>query len=630
MKNYNFLVMFFIDILYILDFLLVLIGAIFILLFTYNGNQILIPYFEKVANYYVNDLNIKIVDLRLKPNYININLILNREAKVKLSGKVDIFKKYVELKYDFKIDDLSKFEKLLNRKLQKDLKAKGEIVGDSKQLVIDSRGEANSNSFEVTTLWSDLNITNPKEINLNNLTNLSFNLESLNLANLFESFNYPNYALATLDLSTQGLTFEDNQIEGRINISAKDVTIFKDSLNDFNITLKKDLYIDNLKAKVEDGLFTITLKDLNSKELIESIGEYPSFVDTNIDIIKLTHSLTKQINFIRFKSTNSTLNSKLINQKFNLTIPEDIKFTSYVGLINREEYTLVLGYLISDKLVLKIKDAIVDTNQTRFKGKYELLVNDLGELNLTKQKLVGGLKLNGEFENKNEFILKGESHDYGNISFKYKNNILNLFIKNSLLRELLYPFDLKQKFVDLNVKDSNISYDFNRESANIEMKIDSLKLLKTKFTTTFKEFLYFDFTKENFQDFLISAKLKDNIIKIKNISIVGRNSKLQFKNFTFNTLTNRLYTKLYIETKNFAFVLKIDGNIKNFSLDSIDIDIGETMRGGKTAIFLFVRALVFPIDIFVKLGTTLKTKMYDILDMLSEAEEEIGKMFKNQ
>ena len=95
-----------------------IIGGIYGVLFTKPGNGFVASYIESKVNDEQNDVQLKVNDFTLTFNTISFNATINDNSDINIVGDLEIFKKKLDLKYDIKINELSKLENFIQSEFQ--------------------------------------------------------------------------------------------------------------------------------------------------------------------------------------------------------------------------------------------------------------------------------------------------------------------------------------------------------------------------------------------------------------------------------------------------------------------------------------------------------------------------------
>ena len=97
--------------------IILIIGGVYGILFTSTGNSYVASIIEDKVNEGQKDVNLKVNDFRLTTSEILFNATIDDNSNINIEGKLEIFAKSVDLKYDINIKDLTKLENITKQKL---------------------------------------------------------------------------------------------------------------------------------------------------------------------------------------------------------------------------------------------------------------------------------------------------------------------------------------------------------------------------------------------------------------------------------------------------------------------------------------------------------------------------------
>ena len=83
------------------------------------------------------DVNMKVNDFKLTMSDILFKATLDENSVINIEGKLNIFAKSVDLKYDINVKDLSQLQNITKQKLNGSFSTKGTIVGNQELTTIE-------------------------------------------------------------------------------------------------------------------------------------------------------------------------------------------------------------------------------------------------------------------------------------------------------------------------------------------------------------------------------------------------------------------------------------------------------------------------------------------------------------
>ncbi len=118
--------------------LFILLGAIYALLFSAPGNDILRPVIEKALDSRVSG-KLKLINFRLSPDAVNLLITMDKNSMIKLDAKIDLFSESINGMYSIDIKKLSNLPLSGANKLNGSFKTNGQISGNWKRLYISGK-----------------------------------------------------------------------------------------------------------------------------------------------------------------------------------------------------------------------------------------------------------------------------------------------------------------------------------------------------------------------------------------------------------------------------------------------------------------------------------------------------------
>lgn len=222
-----------------LFFIIFIVVGIYILLFTSIGNSILKPIIEKQMAQYTN-LKITLNKLALKPNHIDIDMIVEQDININVKGDLDILSKGFNLSYLINADKLPKIDEI---NIDGSAKLNGKINGTLEEFNADGIGDIFGSNVIFNT-----KIRNYMPINA------IVDVQNLSLAKVLALINQPMYADGNITFNANVTPNNQNDISGNINLLLENGTVFNDVIqkefnliipNDINYTLNADFDVKN-------------------------------------------------------------------------------------------------------------------------------------------------------------------------------------------------------------------------------------------------------------------------------------------------------------------------------------------------------------------------------------------------
>ncbi len=502
--------------------IVLLIGSVYGILFTKYGNKIISSYIEGKVNSKEENVKLKVNNFRLTLNTINFEAVINDDSYINISGDLAIFKKSVNLKYDIKINELSKLKNLTNQDLKGSFYTNGIFKGDKQEAII----QGFSNIATSKTKYY-LNLVNF------DINNIYLELTDAKIEELLNLFNKPEYIKGILTINANIKNIDIHNLDGLLTAN-----ISKGLLNNdvFNQEFKQSIHTAiNFQGDINASLLSNKV-DIKS-ELLSSIADiFIEKAHINLDNNSLNSDYKIDIkNLIKLESVIGRKLNAEFNTKGNVSVEN--KVISIEGDTNIFEslstYKLQLKDFIAQNVDFKIENA-----------KVEKLLHMLDE----PVYMTGDLDIKGEI--KNSSLDKLDGNIVSKISnAKIINEVINAVFKQELKDTITLDSVINTSLVP-NKAISKISVlsnigNINMEKAIFDFTEDSLKsdyLLNIPSLSNIK-----DFTKTQLRGKLdLKGEIqneKENLLISGNSNILGGTLDFNLKNSDFITTLNNINMK---------------------------------------------------------------------------------------
>jgi hypothetical protein len=235
---------------WIFGFVVVLLGALYALLFTTFGNNLVKPYIEAEIQKQIH-LPAHLERFSLGLNRVDLILNLTPKNSVGVKGSYSLFSKSFDLHYDVALKKLAALEPLIERRLNDSFFTKGDIVGDMKFMTVKGLSDVSKSNTDYKIELRDLHPTS-----------IIATVNELDLASLLHMLNEKEYAAGKADLKVNFKNITPHKLDGDIVLVTK-----KGELNsrvmkkDFAITLPKTHFNMKLDAvlKGDDVIYKYLL-----------------------------------------------------------------------------------------------------------------------------------------------------------------------------------------------------------------------------------------------------------------------------------------------------------------------------------------------------------------------------------
>ena len=404
-----------------LTLLIVFIAVLaYSIVFSKFGNELIASYIENKVNNPQQNIKFKVTNFRLRVDSLDFNAVINENSNISVNGALSIWDRWVDLKYDIKINDLSILNNLVNQNLKSELFTNGVFKGDYQSAIIQGFSNIANSETKYNLVLKDFKI---KDILLE--------LKNAKIDELLNFMNKPHYLNGDLTINANIKNIDNNNLDGKLIANISKGQLENDVINkEFNQTFSSKINID---GDIEASFLG---KNAEIKtQLLTSIG--------NLILEKTLVDLEKDrvVSDYKFEAKNlqkleSVLGRKLIGD-FNTTgnILYDNLILSVDGNSDIFESSTVFRFKLEDNIVKDISFKVENT-------KIEKLLDFLNEPIYA----TGDLNVQGEIQNSNLEELSGTI--ISKISdAKLVNEVVNAVFKQELKTPVNFDMALNNQFI---------------------------------------------------------------------------------------------------------------------------------------------------------------------------------------
>ncbi|MGE3592400.1 MAG: hypothetical protein AB7G52_07915 [Arcobacter sp.] len=339
--------------------------------------------------------------------------------------------------------------------------------------------------------------------------------------------------------------------------------IFESTTN-YKLELK-DFVAQNVDFKIENAKIEKLLHMLN--EPVYLIGDF------NVKGQIKDSSLDKLNGLIVSKISNAKIINEVVNAVYKQELTDVITFdsTNNTSIVPNQAISKV--EVLSNIGILNLEKAIYNLSDKSFNSDYVLNILALEKIKgLTKSDLKGELDLKGEVKSldKNLFLTGNSNIVGGTLNFNLKNDIFNLKLDNTNMKDLLYKMNKPEIF------DSKANFDLQYDLAIKKGKLNANLLnghfLPNDYSNIISQLAKFDLTKEIYETVKIESNINEKQF-VSNLNMQSKNTQIQandaFLDFDKNLIDAKLNTK--IKDNNFVITLKGDMKKPNIGLDTKEL-----------------------------------------------------------
>ena len=436
------------------------------IVFSRLGNDIIASYIENKVSNQQQNIKLKVKKFRLRVDSLEFHAVINDNSNITVNGNLSAWNKWVDLKYDIKINDLSTLNNLTNQNLNGTLDTNGIFTGDSKSAIV----EGFSNLANSETKYS-LTLVNFK------IKDIFLESKNAKIEELLSFVNKPNYAKGNLTLNVNIKNIDENNLDGKLIANISKGQLENDVINkEFDQTFTSKINFDG----DIDASFLGKNAEIKT-DILTSVGNL-LLEKTLVDLEKNRVVSDYKLETKNLQKLQSVIGRKLIGD-FNTTgniLYED-------GVLNLDGASDI--FESSTMFKFKVKDNIAKDISFKVENtKIEKLLNFLNEPIYA----TGDLTLQGDIRNSSLDKLSGTIiskisdaklvNEVVNAVFKQelKENVdFDLALNNDLLpNRVVSKMVLNSSVANLNVE--NAIYDLIEGvlKSDYSLKISSLDNLK--------------------------------------------------------------------------------------------------------------------------------------------------------
>lgn len=403
-------------------------------------------------------------------------------------------------------------------------------------------------NFRLTPSTIDANITVNRSLdaNINGDLNLLLQEFDLNYLLFSESFKMKDFALN-----------EKIDLKGKVKGTPANLSLegFGKAINsNLKYSLKTDEEeIHDIRIDIEKGSLRSFLLLANQKPY--AAGKF----DLHINLPKLdTENPTGKASLVLYRGK---VNRDLIKNDFNITLPEDFRYSADIRSNVKGSYASLDGNIKTTLADLFLKNGKIYTKTKKAQTNYTLNIPKLSKLEpIIEKKLRGTLKSTGVAEFDEVVKISGNSKSFGgDMTYVLKGSKINTKITSVPLTNILHTIITPKIFEGMMFGD--VIYDLSAKKGKVDTKIENVKLLPNQVTDILKNYANIDLTKERYNQTTFTADLDDNLITF-DFDAKSKKSYIVVKEGLIKKDKNTIDAKfdIKIDGKDFSGVIK--GDIK--------------------------------------------------------------------
>lgn len=282
--------------LYLMVITIVVLSALYLLLFTKFGNEKVASYIENKVNIGQQDVKLKVNDFTLTLTHLNFDASINDNSEINISGDLSLLKKSVDLKYDIKINDLSTLKNLTKQEFKGPLFTSGIFIGNDQEAIIQGTSDIAKSQ---TKYYFTLENYEPRNINIQ--------VKNAKIEDLLTFLNKPLYLKGDFnviaDIKNANLSKLDGMIISKIaNAKVNNEVVNKEFSQSLQSTISFDSDINAIltpnKAEIKSNVISSIAEIFMNKTVVD-LATKNIKTDYKIDVknlAKLEGIISKKLN----------------------------------------------------------------------------------------------------------------------------------------------------------------------------------------------------------------------------------------------------------------------------------------------------------------------------------------------
>lgn len=404
-----------------LTLLIVFIAVLaYSIVFSKFGNEFIASYIENKVNNPQQNIKFKVTNFRLRVDSLDFNAVINENSNISVNGALSIWNRWVDLKYDIKITDLSILNNLINQNLKSELFTNGVFKGDYQSAIIQGFSNIANSETKYNLVFKDFKI---KDIFLE--------LKNAKIDELLNFMNKPHYLNGDLTINANIKNIDNNNLDGKLIANISKGQLENDIINkEFNQTFSSKINIDG----DIDASFLGKNAEIKT-QLLTSIGNLileKTLVDLEKDRVISDFKLEAK----NLQKLESVFGRKLIG---NFNTVGNILYENAIFNVDGKsdifESSTVFRFKLEDNIAKDISFKVENT-------KIEKLLDFLNEPIYA----TGDLNIQGEIQNSKLEELSGTI--ISKISdAKLVNEVVNAVFKQELKTPVNFEMALNNQFI---------------------------------------------------------------------------------------------------------------------------------------------------------------------------------------
>lgn len=326
----------------------------------------------------------------------------------------------------------------------------------------------------------------------------------------------------------------------------------------YDIVVNSDIFEGKTTIKVLNDTLEADINALKIDRILSFIGQKP-YSKGEVHVQAKLKSLQNLSGAMTHRISNGSINTTLVNQDFNQTLPSKLTYKLEGDTLLEKERTKTNAILSSSIANLSLKETTFDIKASALNAPYMLDIPDLMALKtIAKRTLKGKVCIDGVVKSAPEKLyLDGVSDIFGgNLNFSLDNDLFKASLKKAQLPSVMEMLDYPDMFITEIMGD--VVYDLKKQTGTIKATSDEGRFKPNQLATLLNALTGFDITKEVYKNIVAQSDITPEMIRFV-ADLKSQYTTIALKEGSLNQKTNALLGKIAIVLKGTTYNATLSG-----------------------------------------------------------------------
>lgn len=467
-----------------------------------------------------------------------------------------------------------------------------DVTMDIKELTqTNALGEAllNINALRVdeALVAKDFKVDLPKALSLKGTLHSSLQGKSiLSRLDLLSSLAAIKTDKTTYDLATQALhsdfrihALDFSALEPVVKMPLFGKASFDGIVNyspkGYDVVVNSDIFEGKTTIKIVNDSLEADANALKVDRILALIGQ-KAYAKGEVHVQAKLKSLQNLSGAMTHRISNGSVNTALVNQDFNQTLPATLNYTLEGDTSLEKDRTKTNATLNSSLAKLSLKELTYDMKASALNAPYSLDVPDLMALKtIAKRTLKGKVRVDGVVKSAPEKLyVDGASEIFGgHLNFSLDNDLFKASLKKAQLPSVMAMLDYPDMFLTELMGD--VVYDLKKQTGTIKATSDEGRFKPNQLATLLYALTGFDITKEVYKNIVAQSDITPEFIRF-GADLQSQYTTIALKEGSLNQKTNALLGKIAIILKGTTYNATLGGTSDS---PKVKLDTAGVLKG---------------------------------------------------